>query len=196
MAHSTFRPPSTFTAQRRVVSGLRNEGGIVRRRRTQSCDTLCVSVGKGYGWKGSWMEGRVGRGRGGKTGLYTHVAKLPTEFIEGRGSGPSDDGKKKRWMDGMSLPLLSFFSLMHRRMAWCCASPPLPANALQISRSNPSFFRISEKRYVCGYRQYTRSQLLLQTALCLNERTVATQRACREKEKEEKMRFDPRYTLR
>ena len=50
-------------------------------------------------------EGEWGEGRGDKTGLYTHVAKLPTEFIEGRGSGPSDDGKKKRWMDGMSLPV-------------------------------------------------------------------------------------------
>jgi len=50
-------------------------------------------------------EGERGGGRGDKTGLYTHVAKLPTEFIEGRGSGPSDDGKKKRWMDGMSLPV-------------------------------------------------------------------------------------------
>jgi len=67
---------------------------------------VCESVGKGYGrWKRKWMEGRAGGGRGDKTGLYTHVAKLPTEFIEGRGSGPSDDGKKKRWMDGMSLPV-------------------------------------------------------------------------------------------
>ena len=54
------------------------------------------------------MEGRVGRERGDETGLYTHVAKLPTEFIEGRGSGPSGDGKKRRWVDGMS-PCLPFF---------------------------------------------------------------------------------------
>ena len=53
------------------------------------------------------MEGKVwGEGKGGRTGLYTHVAKLPTEFIEGaEGVGHRRRGKEA--LDGRDVASVS-----------------------------------------------------------------------------------------
>ena len=68
---------------------------------------VCESGGRrrveGKGCRGGW-----GEGRGDRMGLNTHVAKFPTEFIEGRGSGHRRR-ERKRWVDGLSLPFLCCF---------------------------------------------------------------------------------------
>ena len=63
--------------------------------RTRFCDTLYVSLGIGRGWmRWGWKGECGGEGKGGRTGLNTHVAKLPTEFIEGaEGVGHRRRGK-------------------------------------------------------------------------------------------------------
>ena len=68
---------------------------------------VCESGGRrrveGKGCRGGW-----GEGKGDRMGLNTHVAKFPTEFIEGRGSGHRRR-ERKRWVDGLSLPFLCCF---------------------------------------------------------------------------------------
>lgn len=56
--------------------------------RTRFYDTLCTSVGGGCRRKGMGLGGQCGEGkRGDGTELNTHLAKMPTKFIEGKGSG-------------------------------------------------------------------------------------------------------------
>ena len=83
----------------------------------------------------------MGRGRGGKTGLYIHVAKLPTEFIEGRGSGPSDDGKKEA-LDERGVSLSPSLSSMLRGCIGATAFENSTALSSHNSQPFLSFFSV------------------------------------------------------
>ena len=73
------------------------------------------------------MEGRVlGEGKGGRTGLYTHVAKLPTEFIEdGEGVGHRRRGKGSAGWTGrrfrfFALPSFFMYFFLPPLALWAC----------------------------------------------------------------------------
>lgn len=142
VAHPTFRPPSTFTVQEVWVSALRDgrlwKGGTYAILRHIVCESGGRRRVEGKGCRGGW-----GEGRGDRMGLNTHVAKFPTEFIEGRGSGHRRREKEAlggRVVASVSLRLLRlflFFSFFFRAMGQIDAVDRFAYTQLRRRRRRP-----------------------------------------------------------